>query len=173
MRESERARERLELKVDLYYSTTCWQNAAILQTEPMLRWPRYWYSSAGLRGTEYNQRGAAALDFNFRWSASCFIWRHFYLMVCNFKNHARHSDLVECLLFRLPFKSMILLLWAAMTARARPGLGRRRGGSAVKSVWSQCLAANLPLNSKGWLQHGGGGGVGGVSARRLLSLLSD
>lgn len=36
----------LKLKVDLYYSTTCWQNAAILQTEPMLGWPRYCNSSS-------------------------------------------------------------------------------------------------------------------------------
>lgn len=35
----------LELKVDLCYSTTRWQNAAILQTEPMLGWPRYCNSS--------------------------------------------------------------------------------------------------------------------------------
>lgn len=53
----------LELKVDLCYSTTRWQNAAILQTEPMLGWPRYCNSfscsqALGLHGTEYRQRGA-------------------------------------------------------------------------------------------------------------------
>ena len=36
----------VELKVDLCYSTTRWQNAAILQTEPMLGWPRYCNSSS-------------------------------------------------------------------------------------------------------------------------------
>lgn len=36
----------VELKVDLCYSTTRWQNAAILQTEPTLGWPRYCNSSS-------------------------------------------------------------------------------------------------------------------------------
>lgn len=36
----------LELKVDFCYSTTRWQNAATLQTEPMLGWPRYCPSSS-------------------------------------------------------------------------------------------------------------------------------
>lgn len=36
----------LELKLDLCYSTTRWQNAAILQTEPTLGWPSYCNASS-------------------------------------------------------------------------------------------------------------------------------
>lgn len=41
-------KESLGLKEDPYYSTMCWQNAAILQTEPVLGWPRYCSSSMSI-----------------------------------------------------------------------------------------------------------------------------